>query len=141
MKKHISRNKGFTLIEILVAIVIFATAMFGGIKLINASIESNAYSRNSLNAISWAESVVEWFRYQPVYVGSSRNDFYYGTALPFTRIIDPYQTINGIVYKLTWTVSEIQGSDSEKVDVKMEWTEKNTPHSYIITFIKGRNSG
>lgn len=141
MKKHISRNKGFTLIEILVAIVIFATAMFGGIKLINASIESNAYSRNSLNAISWAESVVEWLRYQPIYVGSSRNSFYYGSTLPYTRVIDPYQTINGIVYKLTWTVSGISGVNSEKVDVKLEWTEKSQPHSFMITFIKGRNSG
>ena len=70
MKKYLLNNKGFTLIEILVAIIIFSTAMFGGIKLINSAIESNAYSRNALNAISWAESVVEWFRYQPVYVGS-----------------------------------------------------------------------
>jgi prepilin-type N-terminal cleavage/methylation domain-containing protein len=149
MKEHTSGKKGFTLIEILIAIVIFTCAMFAGIKLINSATENNAYSRNSMTAVYWVESVVEWLRYQPVCLTvdsktgncKTRNKDYFGESLPFTRTIPDYQIINGIHYNLTWIVSEMPDSDSNKVDVKLEWTEKSAPRSFMITFIKGRNSG
>lgn len=114
MLKRLTRNKGFSLIEAMVGLVVFAIGVLMLIPMIVLSIQGNEYATKATCASQLAQAKMEELR--------NRN------------VIYSSQDIVGNMTR-SWTVEDA-GSNLKKLTVMVTWTDQdNRPHQVeIITY-------
>jgi len=133
MKKN---RKGFTLVEVLVALFILAIAFLGVGPLVIMTVKGNQVVREHINARLLAERVTEYFRatdYEdPVLSNDGDNADLSDTLTPDHSTID---TIDNVVYRVLWNIAEDQPQVGLKtIQIIIKWRNK----SYTLVTLKGR---
>lgn len=121
MNKIKQTNKaGFTLIELVVAILIFAIGIVGIMKMHQASIQSNNYSMQLTEALGAAETRLELLR------GLSFSH----TSMSIGAHTETVVSLRGIPYTVNYTVTD-SGSTAtatRTIALNVQWDEKATHH-------------
>lgn len=135
-------NKGFTMIELVVAIVIFAVGILGIAKMQMLSISGNAsgnYLSEATNALS---SQAEDLMAKDISDVSLEDGDH---PKPGDKIDKEVKTSTGHVINVTWTVSKVvpASPNLKKVILKADWQEQNKDS--LVTYhtsmglVKGQN--
>ena len=113
-------ERGFTLIEVLIALLVLMVGMAGILSLQLTAMKATGFSRHATEASSLAEDKVEDLRTVPL--NSAR--FVNGTDQVDARgIADPAG-----LYTRTWTITP--GTDTTIINVSVAWTERgNEPYT------------
>jgi type IV pilus assembly protein PilV len=115
-------QQGFTLIEVLIALLVLMVGMAGILSLQLTSMKATAFSRHATEASSLAEDKVEDLRTVPL--NSAR--FATGSDQVDARGV---QDADGL-YTRSWTITP--GTDTTVINVSVSWIERgNEP--YTIT--------
>jgi len=111
---------GFTLIEVLIALLVLLIGMAGILSLQLTSMKATSFSRHATEASSLAEDKVEDLRTVPL--GSAR--FANGTDQVDARGVADAEG----PYTRTWTINP--GAETTIVNVSVSWTERgNEPYT------------
>lgn len=132
--KTINDNKGFTLVELFVALLIFSVGIVGVVKLQLAAVASNSFSLQLTQALNIAGDRIERLKNEPltsVDFSTEASDNPHSPGNVTTR--------EGRSFTPTWTVTAIAGSTSRNVTVNVTWTDKGMSHATALNFIKGSN--
>ncbi|MGD0821387.1 MAG: prepilin-type N-terminal cleavage/methylation domain-containing protein [Desulfomonilia bacterium] len=115
------KPSGFTLIELVVAILVFAIGLVGILKMHQASIQSNNFSMQLTQAMNIAEDKIDYLRG----LGVNNTSMTVGTH-NFVTV-----TSMGVPYAITTTVSVTPNTNSlgRNVNLTITWNEKTIPHS------------
>jgi len=119
-----STSGGFTLIELVVAILVFALGIMGIMKMHQASIQSNNYSMQLTQAVNIAQDRIERLR------GASFDDPDMSVAIHNTTIINDATYARGVDYNLSYIVSVAPNTNNMGRDVNLTvtWQEKSIHH-------------
>jgi type IV pilus assembly protein PilV len=117
--EHKIISGGFTLIELVVAILIFAIGIVGIMKMHQASIQANNYSMQLTQAMNIAEDKLDFLR-----------GLQFTNANMTTGNHAAVATSMGVQYNLTWTVAATAGSNNHarSVNLTIAWKEKTIDH-------------
>lgn len=122
-------SDGFTLVELVVALLIFSIGVMGFIKMQGESIRGNAFSQQMSTALSLAQDKAEELVQLDYKNGSSK--IASGSASA---------TRNGVAYDLVWTVSSMGSSAAPSdVDLVVTWREKLLNHKVSLNFVTADN--
>jgi type II secretion system protein I len=119
--RHPSKaQRGFTLIEVLVALSIMSLGMIGILALQKAATSASGYSRRATEAAVLAEDRLEKMR-----------------TLPLSTVIDGFDTVDasGVendegLFTRTWTI--VTADEIATLTVRVQWNESDGAHA--ITF-------
>jgi prepilin-type N-terminal cleavage/methylation domain-containing protein len=146
--KTFSRNHhGFSLIEVMVAVVILAVGLMGLAKFQAELTRSAAETKTRASALALAERKLEDLRsFSEVTIPATPvvNTFYFdeiadnagGTEsggalnLPATTY-----TIGGEVYTLSWTLAAIPIAGAQEINVNVAWTDLDGPQNITLAGI------
>ncbi|MDY0042432.1 MAG: prepilin-type N-terminal cleavage/methylation domain-containing protein [Desulforhabdus sp.] len=123
MKKITLSNdsKGFTLVEVFVAMLIFLLGLLPLLRLAVASIQGNIYAQQLTRATALAEAKMESL-----------------LVMPYQNLVDEApiaKSTHG--YTVTWTQSQII-PNTTTVSVSVSWLDKGgTTHGISMSSIKG----
>ena len=118
VKKSMSGQKGFTLLEVMIAVFLLAVAIMGAASLTTSVIKSNSLSQTLTTATTLAKDKIEELK---------ATDY---TALPSGTVTD-YAKADGTVqasasgsyYTRTWGVA---GTDPKTITVTVTWPTNRT---------------
>jgi len=142
------KNQGFTLVELLVALVIFSIGIVGAAKLHTTAIAGNTYSMQLTHAMNIAHSEAERlqdvrFTTTQVTDGTTAGDL--SDNLEVTSESRPLNTgtvyqVQDTVYTPTYTVTPVNG-DARLLHVNMNvaWNDKGSIRNYNMRFYTGIN--
>jgi type IV pilus assembly protein PilV len=119
------KSAGFTLIELVVAILVFALGIMGIMKMHSASVQSNNYSMQLTEALSIAEDQMEILRG----MGFASNVMSVGA--PHTQTINDSgnQVTRGIPYNISYTVTDPGNAvPTRNIALTVRWKEKTLDH-------------
>lgn len=123
-------NKGFTLIELFVAILIFAVGIVGVAKMQMAAVASNSYSLQLTQALNIAEDRIERLK------NDALTDAVLAVGAHTTGAVISDE---GRTFTPSWTVTAIPNATAVSVAVNVSWTEKANTFTATLNFIKGNN--
>lgn len=128
MKGFFMTDKGFTLLELVIAILVFAVGILGIAKMQSLSVMGNSYGMHMSQAVNIAQDKLEELQVLPI--GS--NTFGIGTPsiTPFTK------TVNGVDYTIQYNVKQVAAAGAKEVEIAVQWAEKGANPTARITFIK-----
>jgi len=123
------KRGGFTLIELVVAILVFAIGIVGIMKMHQASIQANNFSMQLTDALTIANSKVDYLRR----LGVSNTSMTIGNHN--TPNVSSLSTT--IPYTMTWNVAFTPNSVNLSRDVVLtiQWQDKAVPRSVIMPTI------
>jgi type IV pilus modification protein PilV len=118
--KILQRNiKGFTLIELVIAILVFAIGIMGVAKMQSESVRANSYSMQLTEAVNIAQDHLENLR-GLAFSHTSMSTSAHSTSSPVFR---------GLTYNLSWRVDDPgTTTPSRNVFVCVRWQDKNINH-------------
>ncbi len=124
-KIHFEPKKpgGFSLIELVVAILVFSIGIVGIMKMHQASVQSNAYSMQLTQALNVADSELEFLRGLP-FTHSSMSIGAHNPPVPVTLM--------GVPYNVSWVVTPQVGNLARDVNLLVTWQEKAIAHQLNI---------
>jgi len=139
-----NREKGFTLVELLIALVIFSVGIAGAARMHVAAINGNMYSMQLTNAVNVAETQAERlqdidFTEDQVTDGLQGADLLESTSgrNQYTGQAQIFQNVN---YTPSWTVSRVESNPKLLlVRMRVTWNEKEAPRAYNMDFYTGIN--
>jgi type IV pilus modification protein PilV len=111
MQRIHQKDKGFTLIEILIAVLVLAIGMLGLAKLQGVTLLNSAESRMQTHALNFAQDKIEELRN---YVHEATYDAYASDAVG-TDVVGANAT-----FTRTWTITDNAGY--KQIAVLVEWT-------------------
>jgi prepilin-type N-terminal cleavage/methylation domain-containing protein len=120
MTLKLTRSKGFSLIEVMIALVILAVALLALAGLMITTTKNTSFGGHMTEAATFAQDKLEQLR-----------------ASPWTGIIagaDTQVGATGISYARSWTVAANPNGDQRWVTITMNWTDptKKTNHSISL---------
>ncbi|MGC9323718.1 MAG: type IV pilus modification PilV family protein [Desulfomonilia bacterium] len=123
MRKLLGSRLGFTLIELVVAIFIFALGIMGIVKMQSQAIQANSYSMQLTDAVNIAQDHLERLR-GLTFAHDSMSTALHTTSTNLHR---------GIPFNLSWRVSD-PGTfrPSREVLVSVRWQEKAINHQITM---------
>ena len=147
MKRTTNNKKGFTLIELMVAMVVLAFGILGFMFLQTRSIKGRVFSREMNRAITIAQQHME------ILMGTDFDDSLLDMGNHPTATEDSdgnndgQLTINyqNFHYNIIWIISPIDvdndgtnDNDFKKITVSCQWVLKDSanPHTYTLEFVK-----
>jgi len=116
-----SKEEGFTLIEVMVALVIFAFGILAVLGMQVTSIRGGYQSQNLTEAASEGANKIEEL-----------------IALDYAYLADGTESVAG-KYTLDWDVTENTSgelSDSKAIELTVQWTEGGRTHEVAYEFLK-----
>ncbi len=116
----VSSYKGFTLIEVLVALVLFAIALTGFASLLTGTLQANAQAKRRTAAVNLAQDKLEELR---------------TTAAPEAGS-DTVQELGAGTYTRDWTVGAGPTPTASTVTVTVTWTRHGTHDVQLTTVIR-----
>jgi len=142
-------QKGFTLIEVLVAMVIFSFGILAVVNMQYVSTSTNLKSRQMTEGVVAAQSKIEEMRgwsYNDAKLTDSNGDGTLVTAqnsgAPGVTIETELQTTDSWdfadpVFKVGWNVlDDTPYADTKTVRVIVKWTEKSVKQTFFMDMIK-----
>jgi type IV pilus assembly protein PilV len=110
-KNKMHDQSGFTLIEVMIAVVILAAGILALATMQIVSIRSNAFSTEMTYATMLAQSQFEQFR-----------NMNYDSVVTDSDVIPATETSKGIPYTVQWTVSDDDPTtDMKTIDLDVLW--------------------
>ncbi|MGB9824340.1 MAG: type IV pilus modification PilV family protein [Candidatus Hydrothermia bacterium] len=131
-------KKGFSLIELLVALSILAIGLLGIIPLAITTIRLNTYQNQMLNAKYLAERQAEFLRSitftAPELANDNDNNDLYDTANPDHILAT---TIEGITYNVMWNIVD-DSAGTRTINIIVQWVTPRTGETknYNITLVR-----
>lgn len=139
--QHVVHNpdRGFTLIELMVAIVIFAIGIIGVAKMQTESVKGNSYAMQLTRANNVAQDMTEYLKVLPF-----TSDSLGGASIPMTgddvTKAASDVTTSGITYEREWIINQSESDENlREVTVQVWWQDRE--HSVSFTFYKGNRTG
>ncbi len=128
---RIYSREGFTLIEVVIAILIFAVGIIGVAKMQGEAVKGGSFGMQVTDATNLTQNQVEYL------MGQS----YTHTSLTAGTHSSPLSASGtGRSYTITWVVqNDTPGTGMKQVDVTSSWSVKDNSHSITISFIKGQS--
>ncbi len=125
------KTEGFTLIELAVAILVFALGIMGIMKMHSATIQSNNYSMQLTEAVNVAEDRLEILRgldfsTSTMSVGAHNTTTAWSRGIPYQvsyRVIDPgmARPTRSVALSVTWQEKNL----NHRLDMDVRWDELN----------------
>jgi type IV pilus assembly protein PilV len=110
----VKRSDGFTLLEVMIALVILAVGLLGLAALQLTAVKSNAFSGEMTYATMKAQQYAEVFKSLP-FTDTDLDS----TGNPHTAI----ESSKGVQYTVTWNVTDnVPATDMKSINITVEWT-------------------
>ena len=115
-------NRGFTLVEVVIALAVFAIGILALYTMQVTSIQSNGGARKRTEAVSWATNQMEILR-----------------TTPYDSLANG-QTAQG-AYNLSWTITDIDldndgVNDSKDISVNVNWQDRSRQLSTNLRHVR-----
>ncbi len=124
------KTKGFSLIEVLIALVILSISLLALAGLMATTTRNNSYGGHLTEAVTFAQERLEQFRVTSYASVTS-------SAAPVTQTGVP----SGIPYSLNWVVVPNGGDTLRRITITITWND-GIAHSFsIATVVKNPTSG
>ncbi|MGA3173303.1 MAG: prepilin-type N-terminal cleavage/methylation domain-containing protein [Syntrophorhabdales bacterium] len=119
MKACTGQPEGFSMLEILIALVLFVIALLGTAPLLTSSILNDANSRTASAAAASAEAMVEQLK-----------------STGYTNVANGSDsvTVDGVVYNRSWVVTDVTANALREVTVTVAWGSANN-HIAISAYL------
>ena len=114
-------NRGFTLIEILMALAIFSIGILGVASMQILSVNYNGYARRTTEATTMVVELIERTMTLPY----DANDL--------DPANNPHQVAAGI-YTVTWNVTD--NVDNKTINMTISWPERSITKSVALNYVK-----
>ena len=126
--KLLKRSKGFTLIEVMVALVILAISLLALAGLMVTTTKNNSFGGHMTEAATFAQDKLEQLRAAPWTGIVSGSD-----PVPVTTAI-PGAPGTGISYARNWIVADNPNGTQRWVTITMNWTDptRKTNHAFTL---------
>ena len=116
LQNTISKDNGFSLIELLIAISVMALGMLAAASMQYSAVRNNATGNTSTQATMLAEATMEMLKNQDID----------STALTVGDYVDPTRVDAsgnpGGIYNRNWHIDSL-GTSSRRISVIVEWTK------------------
>lgn len=123
---HVHARHGFTLVELVVAILVFSLGIMGILKMHQASIQSNNFSQQLTEAVNLADDQIETLR------GAGFDAADMAVAAHATN----GTALRGTQYNVSYRVENVAGQAGlRRITVFVRWQEKATPHLLSIPIV------
>lgn len=120
------RPDGFTLIEMMVAIILIGVGLMGLAALSSTVTRANVQSSALTSASALAQEKIEGFRSMP-YASIGAGDS------------TDVRTLDGIGYSRRWSVQTDQpAADLKTISVAVSWTSRGKTHTTTLSTIRGK---
>jgi prepilin-type N-terminal cleavage/methylation domain-containing protein len=115
--KVLKRSKGFSLVEVLIALLILAISLLALAGLMMTTTRNSSFGGHMTEASTFAQDKLEQLRVSPWAGVATGNDTLQGST--------------GITYGRNWTVTPNGDGNQRWVSITLNWTDptKNTNHS------------
>ena len=126
---EIKREKGFTLLEVMIALLILSIGLLGLAGLQIASTKSNSFSNQMTIGITLGQDGLEILR----------NLEYDDTQLNAGNHTDsdnPLRRLGDMGFNRSWTVSEDAANQLKTITVTVQWPDPDNTHSVQFTTVK-----
>ena len=123
-------SAGFTLTEVMIAIVVLSLVSLGGAASVVGVINGNAVSKRVAVAAMLTQTKIEDLKNLPYTDG----DLTAGTHPPSA---EPLTVEGGGSYTRTWTVTAVAGVVMKTITVTVQWKTGGTTHQVAMTTSRG----
>lgn len=141
-KTNLNREGGFTLVEVLIALVIFAVGVLGVAMMQLTAIKGNSVANRVTEASTLAsgqiEDMLSWSYNDPRL--TANHDEEYTLLNGEKRTADGHETADGGNYDLVWDVRDnTPVIGSKTVDLTVIWQHKGTTKTLVLSMIKSNS--
>ena len=129
MKKTLKSGRGFTLVEILIAVFILAVALIGLISVTVMIIKSNDFSRRMTTATTLAKDKLEQVKRLPY------NNVASGVTTDYFNADSSAGSTGAYFTRIITVTSNTPAANMKTVEVRVQWTWGGTRHVTLRTII------
>ena len=117
-----SNNRGFSLIEVMIALAIFSIGILGVASMQILSVNYNSHARRTTEGTSWGVERMESLMTLP-----------YADALLDPIVNNPHTETRGI-YNITWNVTD--NVDNKAINMTVSWTVRGVTKNILFNYVK-----
>jgi prepilin-type N-terminal cleavage/methylation domain-containing protein len=124
------KSKGFSLIEVLIALVILSISLLALAGLMVTTTRTNSFGGHLTEAVTFAQQRLEQFRVAP----------YATIATPGAPVIQT-GIPSGIDYTINWVVVPNVGDTLRRVTITITWNDGIAHSISVVTVVKNPTAG